>query len=71
MTIEWEKITTGECTAFSRVPDGARVTTIDDMDVIGRCEGCGKYLTLSDDYEEDGEGVFLCEPCTHDISKEA
>jgi hypothetical protein len=71
MTIEWEKTTTGKCTTFSRVPEGARVTAIDDMDVIGRCGRCGKYLTLVDDYEEDGEGVYLCEPCINGISKEA
>jgi hypothetical protein len=68
MKIEWEQKITGKCTAYSRVPKGARIIAIDDMEVVGRCEGCGKYLTDADSYEADGEGIYLCTQCATSIS---
>lgn len=68
--ITWERRITGECSDLREVPAGARVVTIDDMEVVGICEGCGEHLTDADEYEMDGEGIYLCQRCANDISEE-
>ena len=68
--INWKKTTSGECSRLDQVPKGATVVAIDDVAVIGRCEGCGIYIMEGDDYESDGEGVQLCPKCAKECAED-
>lgn len=44
-----------------------QVDSINDVLVIGRCEGCSKYLTQEAIYFIDPEdGIMLCEKCNEE-----
>lgn len=59
--IEWTK--SGSCRQHSDVPEGAIVTAINGRSVIGRCEGCGRYLCENSSYVSDQEGYLTCASC--------
>ena len=63
MKITWEQRTIGECGTLSDVPAGATILKVNDEEVIGRCVSCGAIIMAEDEYEEDGEGIYLCQEC--------
>ena len=53
---------TGTCKKLTDVPPGAKVTEVNDREVIGYCVGCGKHILEGSDfvwYSED----MACKKC--------
>lgn len=63
MQIEWEKIEYGKCDSLDKVPEGARIETIDDVLCMGLCEVCKKPVLQTDDYFADDEGCYWHKAC--------
>jgi len=43
---------------------GWRVESIDDKELIGRCEWCENLIMDGDKYDSDVEGVLQCSGCS-------
>jgi Zn finger protein HypA/HybF involved in hydrogenase expression len=61
MKVEWE--IKGICGSLKHVPDGARVTRINGVEVVAKCEMCGKYILFDDKYHLWEDGVSTCNKC--------
>ena len=56
-------VISGRCDFITDVPAGAEIITINGLEVIDKCESCGKLIALGDDSFSDDEGATLCHKC--------
>lgn len=62
--IEWSMTTSGVCKQLDEVPHGAIIEAINDIEVVGMCEICGKpVLDTEKDYWWDDDGNVYHEGC--------
>lgn len=61
--ITWQKVEHGECSDISEVPIGASVLTVDDVEVVAKCENCGELIMYPDVFRVDAEGMEFCQEC--------
>ena len=57
MSIECRIVQTIEVETLDDVPKGAEIVAVDDVEVVGMCENCGRPILDGEDSERDCEGV--------------
>lgn len=61
--ITWQRVEYGECSDMSEVPIRANILTVDDVEVVAKCENCGKLIMYPDVFHVDAEGMEFCQEC--------
>ncbi len=54
---------TGTCRRLRDVPNGATVEEIDGKEIVGRCEGCGRYVRETSEHYVWADGIVTCARC--------
>lgn len=62
-----EFVIKGTCEKLDQVPEGARIQTVDDREVVQLCECCKKpifYGDRADSFEFDDDGSYWHKECS-------
>jgi len=58
-----EYVLRGRAKSLSEVPKGACIETINDVEVVAMCEGCGKPILDGQKRYGWADGVWTCAKC--------